>query len=235
MHRTRASLLAAALLAALLAGGCGATPEYGWPSPKTHFIHPKMAEIAYLPELLPDDSDASPPEWPSYDASKVVVVGYLSTARRFDAEKAADAYELYMQGFANWELDRPPSYSQQEFEAGIGGFTKIKLAGIPGFSGQYATALVPNSLMDELGFESAFSTYMWGDAADLVVARTNADGALIIAGLLCKEWGNDEFGECKSQYRRGIYHSETGIEINTRRQLGDDAGQIDPETFKRVK
>ena len=165
------------------------------------------------------------------DISEVVVVGTVSAFREITAKEAEKEYENYAKGFESWGSTRNPDLTFEAFSASMKGWTKVKILGIPLVGALYAKALVPKNDAENVDFEPALATFLFQSSSDLVAARTNSDGALVVEALLCKD--QTGYQECVKRYKMGIFDGATGNRLNSRLEVKDRGPHIDPFTFER--
>ncbi|MCB1843479.1 MAG: hypothetical protein KDI09_10995, partial [Halioglobus sp.] len=102
------------------------------------------------------------------------------------------------------------------------------------FGAVYHRALVAADVANELTFENPVHSFIAYDSADLVVAETNADGALIVRKLLCKE--GPDFSDCAAQYKKGRFDLETGLALTMGLKPNVTAAVlIDPVSYKILR
>ena len=92
---------------------------------------------------------------------------------------------------------------------------------------------MPKDLVRQIGFASAFGTFMAGTSADLVVVQVLPGYGSWITHVLCSE-KDPNYSSCEAQYRHGVYQSSDGREVDTTLKLVDGGGVIDPSTFKKA-
>lgn len=168
----------------------------------------------------------------------IIVVGRLSAYREFGEEFGEQnierGYSNYLRSFEKHRPGAPPVLGPAEFGESIAGWTMIQVDGAPFVVGVYVRALVPSEVVDELNFENPIHSFVAYDATDLVAAETNADGAVIIKALLCRE--GPKYSECALQYEKGVFDLETGLELYTGLKPKVNTGKlIDPVSYKILR
>jgi hypothetical protein len=74
---------------------------------------------------------------------------------------------------------------------------------------------------------------MAGTSADLIVVQLLPGYGSWVTHVLCSE-KDPNYSACEDQYRRGLYQSSDGREVDTTLKLVDGGGVIDPSTFKKA-
>ena len=177
----------------------------------------------------------------SPDARKgVIVIGRLSAYREFGDEFGTHLYERgydnYVRSLRRHRRDAQPSLGIEDFRSEFSGWTAVQIYSAPFLGAAYFRALVSADIVDQLKFENPVQSFVAYDSADLVAAETNADGALVMTALLCEE--GPAFSACASQYKKGMFDLETGLELTMGLKPKVNTGDlIDPTSYKilRVK
>lgn len=162
----------------------------------------------------------------------LIVVGRVWEFEPISQEDVESVYEQqYLTFVATWQAEREPSLSLGQFTNTIGGFTKIRIWQVSLLLVEVqrvAYALVPSRLIGEYQFPVTF----WTRSGDLIAAKTNDDGVLIVRRILCML--GPEFGECSSSYVKGAFDATTGRELDNHLESKKDGSTIDTNNFQVV-
>lgn len=169
------------------------------------------------------------------DARKgVIVIGRLSAYRKFDEKNIERGYNNYVESFQKARSDATPSLGFAEFRNTVSGWTMIQVYGAPFVVAVYLRALVSSKVVSELRFENFIHSFVAYDTTDLVAAESNADGALVIKVLLCRE--GPKYSDCALQYEKGVFDLETGLELTMGLKPKVNTGDlIDPISYKLLR
>lgn len=216
-------------------GGC--VSQEGVSFGKSPYINAHFAEYAALPPgAVPAETDDEESESERSSIESVIVIGRTSAYREISADEAAEEYEKYRKQYRKaWGVENEPAVSLESFTETIAGWTRIKIMGVPLLFAGYVKALVPKSVLDEVDFEPSATTILLQLSSDLVATKMNADGALEIVALLCK----DELGtsECSDDYENGLYDAASGKELKSKLVFKDEkrGDRIDPATYRLIE
>lgn len=165
------------------------------------------------------------------DEFTYVAIGTTSALRRMTDEDAPKLYERYRRQAAPCRESENLEYDLNTFKSTFAGWTRLQL-----YTGWVTTrlvsVLVPREMVSRVGFPSAGSVVAINLNGDLVAARMNQDGFLILDQLLCSEEG-ETYKQCEKEYFDGVFNLRTGGDA-----LEEDKPEqkrkrnIDPTTLK---
>lgn len=227
--------LLAVLAALVLASGCATKEGISLPTSK-----PTQADVGDFnrrnAHQSPQTSPPSPPLKdvvktslvPAVSGPKVIVVGNAMALTTFDEPTLIQRYENYVKQLAG----KPAAFTKEWYLATSAGQTSVKYSGVTGIYTRFYRAEVPKDIVRQMGFASAFGTFMAGTSADLVAAQVVPGYGSWVTHVLCSE-KDPNYSACEQQYRQGVYQSSDGREIDTTLKLVEGGGVIDPVSFKR--
>ena len=102
---------------------------------------------------------------------------------------------------------------------------------MPGLFNLRAPVVVRNADLDTIGFASTAGSMLLGTTGDLVAAKSNLDGLVLIDRVLCKDSVTD-YRDCAAQYQRGRFDLSSGAELDRSMKPKEDGVHIDTTTFK---
>lgn len=215
-----------ALLAAAICSGCVSAEGVSLaPQP---YVNREFVKYGRLPDAPPetdaDDSEAK--------VTGLIVVGTVSAFREIGPQNAEAAYKKYVKAFEKWKSGRQPNLGFEEFSRTIGGWTRIKVLGVPLVFASYVKALVSVDATEDVDFEPAIATFLLQSSSDLVAATTNSDGVFVVNALLCED--RTGLTECAQSYELGIFDATTGSKLDGRLNVSKSGLRIDPVTFRIV-
>jgi len=143
---------------------------------------------------------------------KLLLIGRTTVLRLFIDKDARKFYEDYEKLGAMINPTGAPELSYKEFQKTYIGWTRLKFGGLPGVTGLYEDALVPETLREFIDFSSSIETVLFAGASDLVAARTNSDGFFIIERVLCNQ--ERDFHACIKKYPKAIFDAKTGVQLD---------------------
>lgn len=228
-------LIVALLLVAGLSG-CATKEGIALPTSK-----PTQADVGdFNRRNTPSPNAATPTASPSKDAVKtsllpdvqgprLIVVGNAMALTVFDEPTLNQRYDNYLKQIGA----KTPVFTREWYLATGSGQTSVKYSGVTGIYTRFYRTEIPKDLVRQIGFASAFGTFMAGTSADLVVAQVLPGYGTWITHVLCSE-KDPNYAVCESQYRQGIYQSSDGREVDTTLKLVDGGGIIDPSTFRKA-
>lgn len=185
--------------------------------------------------FVPVESDEAaesqvPPGW----SPNLLVVGTVSAYRKLKGRRLEKFYSSYVEFGEKVHPGAPVAYSPDEFASTFSGWTRLKTFTIPLTWGHYTSSLVPVALQDEIKFPYASGAFLGQEAGDLLVARLNADGYLVVEKVLCKD--DSDYFDCAKKFEKGFFDATTGRELNRRTLVPKEKGDwIDPITFFTIK
>ena len=164
----------------------------------------------------------------------ILVVGNVGTKREIPERVRSAFYQkIYMTTARKWVTGPEPSVSEQEFVRDFGAYTALTVWSIPGVIANRRQALVRAADLESIGFSKSMSTLFFGANGDLVVAGTNADGAVVVDKVLCQDSATD-YSQCAAQFTRGDFDRNTGEEIGDDMKPKANGARIDVKSFKTV-
>ena len=162
----------------------------------------------------------------------VIVVGetgMLHSLSQFDRQ---DFYRAYLKA-AKRNGSAGAAAQQADFIAQIGGLSTIETYKVPGLYRQDLPVAVRAVDLERMRFASSSGSLIAGSTGDLVVARNNADGLLIIEQVLCKESAAD-YRSCAQKYFKGRF-DRTGAELDTDFKPKSSGVRIDTATYRKLQ
>lgn len=150
-------------------------------------------------------------------APGVMVVGDVGAMNALDGKQLRAVHKAFAKGG-----------SADDFAASMGGVTSIETLGLAGFVRLERPAAVRVADMDAVGFASSAGA-LFGTSGDLVAARANDDGVLVLDKVLCKDKAPD-FKACAARYARGHFDL-AGAELDGDLQPKRGGQRIDPVTY----
>lgn len=164
---------------------------------------------------------------PDVQGSRLIIVGNAMALTVFDEATLNQRYDNYLKQIGA----KTPTFTREWYLATGSGETSVKFSGVTGIYTRFYRTEIPKDLTRQISFASAFGTFMAGTSADLVVAQILPGYGTSITHVLCSE-KDASYAACEDQYRRGIYQSSDGREVDTTLKLVDGGGAIDPATFR---
>ncbi len=222
--------LAKVVIVSLVLSGCSMSEPLG--------IRPGSLGMTNLVEYgaLPD-SQGNNDDQEGSAVTRLIVVGRAAKFQKILPEDVKDVYERqYLTYYKTWGSEREPSLGLEQFADTIGGFAEIQMWRVSAilisvWEARYT--LVPSGLSDDVYFPGALDTAFWTGTGDLIAARTNDDGVLIVEKVLCKE--GQGFGDCANDYQKGTFDAATGRKLDWDLESTEDEVVVDPISFKIVK
>ena len=164
----------------------------------------------------------------------VLIIGNVGTRREIpEYVRSAFYQKVYMTTAKKWMTGPAPEVSETNFVRDYGAYTAITTWSVPGVIAGRRQGLVRVADLENIGFSKSMSTLFFNATGDLVVARTNSDGAVIVDKILCRDSDSD-YGKCAAQYTRGDFDRNTGQEIGSDMKPKAGGALIDPTTFRAI-
>jgi len=163
---------------------------------------------------------------PDVEGAKLIVVGNAMALTVFNEDALQQRYENYLKKLAG----KPAVIPRDWYMASGAGETAVKYSGLTGVYTRFYRAEVPKDLVRQMGFASAFGTFMAGTSADLVAAQVLPGYGSWITHVLCSE-KDANYEACARQYRPGVYQSSDGREVDSTLKEVSGGAVIDPTTF----
>ncbi|MDN0081597.1 hypothetical protein QU487_02330 [Crenobacter sp. SG2305] len=164
----------------------------------------------------------------------IIVIGTVGPFRPVDGEKRHQFYVSYDKEAQKFHPAKGNVLSEEDFVKTIAGWTSIEVFSIPGVMNQRLPALVKETDRDQVTFASTFGSFMLGSTGDLVAARSNADGELILNRILCHD-KDPNYRACAVQYERGRFDANTGQEVADGFKPKSNGALIDVTTYMLAK
>jgi len=161
----------------------------------------------------------------------IIVVGEAGPLRKLDVSARREFYKNYVKMSEMWHPGTPASMNEEAFVAMVGGWSTMETFSIPGVMKQTLPAMVRASDTETIGFASTMGSFLTGATGDLVAAESNADGALVITTVLCKDKSSD-YRACAKQYAKGRYDLTGGRELDRNAKAKENGVRIDVKTYK---
>lgn len=159
----------------------------------------------------------------------MIIIGNVMALTVFDQATLSERYDNYLKNLT--ATSASPTFTREWYLGTSGGETPVKSSGITGLYHRFYKAEVPNDLVQQISFSSAFGTFMAGTSGDLVAAERSTKHGTWVARLLCSEKSSD-YSSCEAQYQRGIYQGVDGKEITDKLELVEGGKTIDLATYK---
>jgi len=162
-----------------------------------------------------------------------IVIGRVRMFEAMPKEESESVYKRqYLTFVQTWQNPREPTLSMDEFVSTISGFCYVSLWSTPVIEISMA-ALVPADIVDRIQYPGILDMLFWTGVGDLVAARTNDDGVLIVQRILCSE--GPGYRECSRSYAKGLFDATTGRELSYRGKVKKDGLIVDTTHYKVVK
>lgn len=163
-------------------------------------------------------------------ARDIIVVGRVTSFRSFEKRDADDRYREY----TTCAAEVGPRASMESFTRQIAGWTGVEFENYA-FARLSLWALVPTELDGKIIHTYAFTSHLYGRAKDLVAARANGDGILVVTEVLCgMGGGRDVFMGCASRFETGMFDGATGEQLTIKGLPKKNGIRIDPDTYRPV-
>lgn len=166
---------------------------------------------------------------PDVSGPRLIVVGNAMALTVFDEATLNQRYDNYLKQLGG----KTPAFTREWYLATSAGQTSAKYSGVTGIYTRFYRAEIPKDLVRQIGFASAFGTFMAGTSADLVGVQVLPGYGAWVTHVLCSE-KDPTYSACEAQYRQGIYQSSDGREVDNTLKLVEGGGLIDPTTFKKA-
>jgi len=211
-----------AVAAALALSGCSTTYSNG-----VRFLVGEGA-TPRAGDGVPPQLDQLATEWARSAAPGVLVVGDIGALNAMDGKQLRAFHQAYAEALAKRDPARAVGASADDFAASMGGLSSIETFGLAGFVKLERPAAVRVADMGTVGFASTTGA-LFGSTGDLVAARGDASGMLVLDKVLCKE-KSAAYKECMSRYARGHF-SQAGAELDGDLQPKRNGRRIDPANY----
>jgi hypothetical protein len=164
----------------------------------------------------------------------ILIIGNVGT-RRDIPERVRSAFyqKVYMTTAKKWMTGPAPEVSEGIFARDFGAYTAITTWSVPGVIAGRRQGLVRVADLENIGFSKSMTTLFFNATGDLVAARTNLDGAVIVDKILCRDSDSD-YSKCAAQYTRGDFDRNTGQEIGSDMKPKVGGARIDVTTYKVI-
>ncbi|WP_342120907.1 hypothetical protein [Pseudoduganella sp. OTU4001] len=168
-------------------------------------------------DRIPAQLEQISKEWARIAAPGVLVVGDVGALDALDGKQLRAMHKAFAAGG-----------SADDFAARMGGVTSIETYGLAGFVRLERPAVVRAADVGAVGFASQGGS-LFGSTGDLVAARSEADGMLVLDKVLCQEKAPG-FNACAARYLRGHF-DQAGVELDGDLQPKRGGRRIDPATY----
>lgn len=156
-------------------------------------------------------------EWARIAAPGVLVVGDAGAMNTLDGKQLRAMHKAFATGG-----------NADDFAARMGGWVNIETFGLAGFVKLERPAVVRLADAESVGFASPGAA-LFGATGDLVAARSDADGMLVLDKVLCREKA-DDFKTCAARYVRGHFN-QAGLELDGDLLPKPSGRRIDPASY----
>lgn len=163
----------------------------------------------------------------------MLVVGETGVLHELDPKKSAQNYKEFSDIAQKWHPGIAPYVSEDEYTRRIAGWTTVEIYSIPGIMSFKIGAAIPAEYMGRINFASVAGAWLINSTKDLVMARSTADGILVIEEVLCAS-SRDDYKVCAAQYVRGQFDAVSGVELDRSAKIKSDGARIDTTTFKKI-
>ncbi|RYE73891.1 MAG: hypothetical protein EOO80_18330, partial [Oxalobacteraceae bacterium] len=157
--------------------------------------------------------------------SDVIVVGETGVLTALDPAERTVFYQAYL------KAARRQGASVAAEGTRIGGLSRLEIYKLPGVFSQDLPVAVRAEDVERTRFASLAGSLIAGSTGDLVAARNNLDGLLVIERVLCKE-ATPDYRSCSAAFAKGRFDSRTGAELDSDFQPERDGARIDPTTYR---
>lgn len=172
-------------------------------TPRSETVAPQLEQLAK--------------EWARVAAPGVLVVGDVGALNALDGAQLRALHKAFARGG-----------SADDFAAHMGGLTSIETFGMAGLVKLERPAAVRLADVEAVGFVSKAGE-LFGATGDLVAARSDADGLLVLEKVLCKG-AAPGFKACAAGYVRGHF-DPAGAELDGDLQPKRGGRRIDPASY----
>lgn len=163
----------------------------------------------------------------------VIIVGETGVLRRVDAGDKKKAYPAYAEMAGKWHPGKAPYLSEAQYIELVGGWTTVEVYSVPGILALKYPVTVREEDILRINFASTLGAWIANSTTDLVVARSNDDGVMVIEKVLCKD-GDKDFKACSAQYEKGRFDLNSGAELDRELKIKEGGIKISTESFKKI-
>ncbi|WP_158904813.1 hypothetical protein [Burkholderia sp. L27(2015)] len=210
-------LITVLILSALLCA-CVASGEYSSSTPE---------HIAATHAQIQQNSQSSAAVSPTTGASTsqpiqigVILIGNVGPMHELDEYDRQQMYARYAKYATSWHPGKPIQLTEDNFVKQIAGWTTVTF--ISGGTNYRKVVLVPVGVADKVNFASP---------GDLVVARSNEDGNVLLEKVLCSEQ-DAAYHQCASQFASAWFDIVSGRELDRDFKPSSHGALIDLATYK---
>lgn len=180
-------------------------------------------------ERVPAEVAQQAAGWAAAPRAEVIVVGeagYLSPMAQ--AQRTA-FYQAYARAAAAREPGRRLAQDEAQFVREIGGWSTIETYGVAGLVRFEQPAAVRQADIGLVRFATTAGNLLLGATGDLVAARSNADGLLVVEKVLCRD-GAPDYRACAERFAKGQFDRH-GAELDGNGQARAGGRRIDPANY----
>ena len=206
-------------------------PDFRWPSDDPEHVAAfvkQMEENARSEKCVVVSGGAQGPL-----SVGIVAIGNTGVLRRLDGADLSRFYAQYEKSFVAVYPGDVPHVSKAEFEQTFSGWTTLTTwyNFFLGTDRIPSRVLVPANALNDVGFPSSnFISSFFALTGDLVAARSNKDGVLVLDRVLCRD--GPDYNTCASQYQRGVFDGNTGRELAAGGKPAQNGHKIDLSTHR---
>ena len=164
----------------------------------------------------------------------MVVIGEVGPLDAMDVAARRSFYAAYAKAVVERRPGHELALTQDDFVARIGGWSTVETYGIAGFVKIDHPAAVPAQEVGNIRFAPLSQSLWTGATGDLVAARANADGMLVIAKVLCRE-GTPDYRPCAGRFAKGRFDARSGAELGADLAPKTDGKRIDPVSYATLR
>lgn len=166
--------------------------------------------------------------WAGSSRADVIVVGEAAALSPMAPDQRQVFYQEYAKAATRHVPGRHLALDEQRFVAEIGGWSTIETFGAAGLLRFEQQAAVRAADIGNIRFASVLGNLL-GVTGDLVAARSNSDGLLVIERVLCRK-GDPDRSACAQRYAKGQFDGH-GAELNSDLNVRPGGRRIDPVDY----
>lgn len=167
--------------------------------------------------------------WAGSSRAEVIVVGEAAVLSPMAPAQRQVFYQEYAKAAAQRVPGRHLDLDEKRFVAEIGGWSTIETYGVAGLLRFEQPAAVRAADIGRIRFASVVGNLLLGATGDLVAARSNTDGLLVIERVLCRE-GEPDRSACAQRYAKGQFDGR-GAELDSDLKVKPGGRRIDPVNY----
>ncbi len=159
-----------------------------------------------------------------------LVVGDTGALAPYGAALRRRLYHDLVGEMARRSPNKTVSLDEQAFVRQLAGWSTIETFGIGGFIRDDQPLAVGAADVLETGFAARPDALLRGATGDLVAARANADGLLVLDRVLCRRTAPD-YRACAARHVRGRFDARTGAELDGDWRPKHDGRRVDTGSY----